>query len=103
MDALPFLSLLKGRDLHDIVGGAGIFMMSSGIGDIVVMSKLYFCQTTGLYWSRPVKTCPWTGAGPEKTSLLGSGPVSDLLGISLDRSQSRLTPNWVQKPDRTGL
>jgi len=54
MDALPFLSLLKGRDLHDIIGGVGIFMRLSGIGDIVVVSKLYFCQMTGLYWSRLV-------------------------------------------------
>ena len=54
-------------------------------------------------WSRLMKTGPRTAHRPIKTGLYQSGPVKGIFGPVLDRSRSRLSPIWVEKPDWTGL
>jgi len=53
--------------------------------------------------SRLIKTGLWTTHRPIKTGLYQPSPVIGIFGPVLDRSQSRLSPIWVQNPDQTGL
>ena len=50
-----------------------------------------------------MKTGLRTTHRPIKTGLYQSGPVKGIFGPVLDRSRSRLSPIWVEKPDWTGL
>ena len=96
IDALPFLSLLKGRDLHKVVRGVGIFMRLSGIGDIVVVSKLYFCQTTSQGLS--IDQC-WTGKDWSFGVRSGLWPFGHRSRLVLVLVNPKLGPKTG--PDRT--